>query len=90
MVRRGKEARNKNFFLILSLLFCLFLVLSISFVYASYSSGSKKSFIQNSYSSGQRIEGWINISLSDENAKSEISDNLGNKISLIDLLKKRG
>ncbi len=88
MVRRGKEARNKNFFLILSLLFCLFLVLSISFVYASYSSGSKKSFIQNSYSSGQRIEGWINISLSDENAKSEISDNLGNKISLIDLLKK--
>ncbi|MEK6891298.1 MAG: PKD domain-containing protein [Nanoarchaeota archaeon] len=83
----GKGKKDKIFFLSTLIIFTL-VFLTGSLVYASYSAGDKKSFIQNSYFSGQKIEGWINISFTNENAKSDLTDSFGNKVNLINFLKK--
>ena len=47
----------------------------------------KKYEIQGAYNKGENIKGWINISFSNESAISLFSDELGNSIKLIELLK---
>lgn len=77
----------KNIYILFIFTF-LFSVLLVNFVYANYAAGNPRSFIQNEYSSGQKIQGWINLSLTEQNAKSKISDSFGNQINLINLLNK--
>src|SRR3989344_8135886 len=57
------------------------------FVSATYELKDKKYEIQGSYNKGENLKGWINISFSDEPAISLFSDELGNSIKLIELLK---
>src|SRR3989344_898700 len=70
------------------LLFALFGVLLAGlFVSATYELKDKKYEIQGAYNKGENIKGWINISFSNESAISLFSDELGNSIKLIELLK---
>jgi len=57
------------------------------FVSATYELKDKKYEIQGAYNKGENIKGWINISFSNESAISLFSDELGNSIKLIELLK---
>lgn len=67
---------------ILILVLGIFLVAGI---FASYSLGSPKESFKETYSKGENIAGWINISLQDESVNSVFSDSV-NSITLIDLL----
>ena len=67
-------------------LFLLFFILIISISSATLSIGKPNHSIDSKYGISQNIIGWINISVSNENADSLFSDSLKNNISLINLL----
>lgn len=70
---------------ILLLVVCMAL---INLASASYTLGNASSNIVSSYSSGENISGWINISLSNVPIDTPIRDGEGNVISLGYLLNK--
>jgi len=55
-------------------------------VYAVASSGNPSSDIYDKYVLGEKLKGWINISLDDEPANNLLADNQGNSIKIIDFL----
>ncbi len=61
-------------------IFLIFGVLATSFL------GNPEEAIKEKYSKGEKIQGWINLSLDDEPANSVFSDSFGNSINLINLL----
>ena len=68
---------------------CLLLVFLISFVNASFQIGNlSHTLTQTAYGPETAINGWINISLTNEPANSLFVDSNSNSITLIDLLKK--
>ena len=72
---------NKKF------IFVIFIaIILIAGVFASYVLGNPKDSIQEKYSKGANIQGWINISFQNEYANSIFSDSFGNSIGLFDLL----
>jgi len=65
---------NKKF------IFVIFIaIILIAGVFASYVLGNPKDSIQEKYSKGANIQGWINISFQNEYANSIFSDSFGNK-----------
>ena len=56
-------------------------------IYASFDVGTLSYKIDKSYSIGENVRGWINISLDEENANSILESSLGDSIKLIDFLK---
>ena len=59
-------------------LFCLFLAIviflsSVNLIYASFVPGVKLENIDTNYSAGESLKGWINISLQQEPAKSQLT-----------------
>jgi hypothetical protein len=64
----------------------LFLVLSLGFISASFSLGTPAYDIQEDYEFGDKIQGWINISFTEENYSSLFEDSFGNEASLEELL----
>src|SRR3989344_3997192 len=73
---------NKKF------IFVIFIaIILIAGVFASYVLGNPKDSIQEKYSKGANIKGWINISFQNERANSIFSDSFGNSIGLLELLK---
>ncbi|VVB82475.1 PKD domain protein [uncultured archaeon] len=69
----------------------VFLVLSIFFISmisATFTIGNTSSSIPISYSPGQNISGWINISLNAQSANSTLTSSLGDSINLMNLIKK--
>ncbi len=64
------------------------LILSANLALAASSTGNLSHSIQEKYSVGDKIKGWINVSLSNENASSLLKTSLGDSISLIDLINK--
>ncbi|MEK6844925.1 MAG: PKD domain-containing protein [Nanoarchaeota archaeon] len=72
---------NKKF------IFIIFIaIILIAGVFASYVFGNPKDSIQEKYSKGANIQGWINVSFQNEYANSIFSDSFGNSIELFDLL----
>jgi PKD repeat protein len=67
--------------------FLFFSVLLIGFISCSFEFGNPHYFIEKTYSFGEPIKGWLNISFNNEPATSVFEDSLGNSILLIDLLK---
>ncbi len=69
----------------------LFLILTsvflIGFLSATLSLGNQSYSIEKKYGVSQNITGWINVSMSNENANSSFEDSFNNKISLLNLLK---
>ncbi len=63
----------------------MLIILSISFISASFDVGNLSHSIQKSYGPSDYIKGWINISLDGESVNSLFKTN-GNSRSLIDLL----
>lgn len=59
----------------------------ISLASASYSVGNSSHQLTTSYNSNANINGWINLSLTDEPSDSLFTDSFGNSISLINLIK---
>ena len=70
-------------------IFCisLFLVLLIGLVIGAV--GNPAGEVSSSYSLGEKIKGFVNISLENKTTNSKFEDTFGNSISLIDVLKKR-
>lgn len=68
------------------LLFCFAIFLIVG-IFASVTIGEPKSSVQKKYTKGEKIKGWINLSLDNEPATSVLSDSFGNSITLINLLK---
>ena len=62
-------------------------IILIAGVFASYVLGNPKDLIQEKYSKGANIKGWINISFQNERANSIFLDSFGNSIGLLELLK---
>jgi len=62
-------------------------VLILSLVSANFEIGIPSHFIEKQYAPGKNVDGWINISLSDEPVDSLFEDSFGNSRSLINLLK---
>jgi len=62
-------------------------ILLIGLVSAGFGVGDKLHSITKTYSSGENVKGWANISLSNEPTNSMFEDSFGNSISLIDLIK---
>jgi len=67
------------------ILYFLLIVLAIGFVSASFTFRNEN--IERVYTGGETIRGFVNISLSSENAHSEFKSNFNGTIFLIDLLK---
>ncbi|MBI2046582.1 PKD domain-containing protein [Candidatus Pacearchaeota archaeon] len=55
---------------------------------AAFLKGNKTAEIQAEYSPSEAIKGWINISLTNESADSQLSTNFNDSISLINILQK--
>ena len=55
-------------------------------VHASFIKGNASMSIDSNYSPGEKIRGWINISLIQENSDSLLTSNTGGSIKLIDFL----
>lgn len=62
-------------------------IMMIFLVHADYELGDKNHEIEKSYGPGSVLKGWINISFLNEESSSEFEDSLGNKISLIEILR---
>src|SRR3989344_5571935 len=60
------------------------LILSVSFASASLTIGNYS--LDKTYSKGDYLRGWVNISVSDENSDALITSNYGSSIKLIDFL----
>jgi hypothetical protein len=69
------------------LIFLIFIFLFANLVNSDYEIGAPEYSITKSYIPGDSIKGWINISFNEELSDSEFEDSIGNKITLIDLLK---
>ena len=63
-----------------------FVILLITGIFASYTLGNPEYSIQETYSKGANIRGWINLSFQDEPITSVFTSSFGNSIMLIDLL----
>ena len=74
----------KRGFVILLFLVAIFAIIGML---SSFETGDKKFELTKKYSQNSAIKGWINISLEDEETNSIVKDNLGNSVSLINLLK---
>ena len=77
--RTSKEATKK-------ILLFGFVILLITGIFASYTLGNPEYSIQETYSKGANIRGWINLSFQDEPITSVFTSSFGNSIMLIDLL----
>ena len=55
---------------------------------AAFLKGNKTAEIQAEYSPSEAIKGWINISLTNESADSQLSTNFNDSISLINIVQK--
>lgn len=65
------------------------LLLIILVIGAVFNLGSsEKYYIKSNYTSGEKLQGWINISFNNQPSDSKIKDNQENSILLLDLLKK--
>jgi PKD repeat protein len=62
------------------------LIANILFVSANYTIGNKSYEVQNTYGPGQDFQGWINLSIVNEDIGLILTDSLNNKVSLINLL----
>lgn len=65
----------------------VFLV-SLSLASASFNLGNTSYYVQESYAPNTSLEGWLNISFSNEKSNSLITSNFNSSISLIDFLKR--
>ena len=72
-----------KYFLVLAVFF-----LFVAFVSADFSLGNPEENIKETYGPSADIEGWINVSFSDENANSVLSDSNGKSVELFELLNK--
>ena len=74
---------------VVSLLFLISIniVLASSFVLASIGLGNQSSFLYTSYSPGESINGWVNLSIVSESTDLKLTDNKGNSITLLEWLK---
>ena len=82
---------RKHFILacIVTFLFSIFLIsLFAAQVSADFSKGNVTDGIKATYAPSGVIKGWINISLQNESANSQLSTNFGNSISILDIIKK--
>ncbi|MDD5012574.1 MAG: PKD domain-containing protein [Candidatus Nanoarchaeia archaeon] len=64
------------------------IIFFMSFASASFSVGNASNGIESSYGPGEKIRGWINVSLTSEDATSLLESSLGGSIRLIDLVRK--
>jgi len=64
------------------------LIFTISFISAGYNLGKEKYSIETTYSTGDDLRGWINISFNEEPSNSIFSSSDGGEIELLNLLKK--
>jgi PKD repeat protein len=64
----------------------LILALSINIVSASFELGNLSHSIEKSYAPGDKIKGWVNLSLKDEPVNSAFESSLGGSFSLVDLI----
>jgi PKD domain len=65
----------------------LMTILFLGFASASFEVGNlSNSFTKTSYGPGQTVEGWVNISFSNEFSNSDLEDSRGNSIELFELL----
>ncbi len=67
-------------------LLAVFVILFITGIFASYQVGSPEHSIGSSYSKGEDIQGYVNMSFDNEPGTSIFKDSSGNLITLIDLL----
>ncbi|PIN95386.1 hypothetical protein COU56_01770 [Candidatus Pacearchaeota archaeon CG10_big_fil_rev_8_21_14_0_10_31_9] len=68
---------------------CIFLLVVLFIGLVMGAIGNPGGGIESSYSLGEKIKGFVNISLESKNTNSKFEDSFGNSISLIDVLKKR-
>jgi hypothetical protein len=68
---------------------CIFLLVVLFTGLVMGAIGNPGGSIESSYSLGEKIKGFVNISLESKNTNSKFEDSFGNSISLIDVLKKR-
>ncbi len=68
-------------------MFVLAMTLFLSVTSANFNPGNPISSLKSVYGPSENIEGWINISLTNEPSNSLFSDTRGNSIKLEDLLK---
>lgn len=82
-----KEIRIKpsRKFYICSLIFIFITSLQINFILANFDVGDSAGQIEGFYSSGDKLRGWINISLDDEPSNSSITA-LNSNITLLEFL----
>ena len=64
----------------------LFIIVFMGIISATISLGNSSYSIEKKYGPSQNIIGWINFSVSNEDATSTFKDSLNNEISLINLL----
>jgi len=69
------------------LIFCFILILFLGIASASFSKGDPALYLPDKHAKGSLLNGWINISLNEENAESLLSSNFGD-IRLLDFLRK--
>lgn len=55
---------------------------------AVFAKGNKTAEIQAEYSPSEAIKGWVNISLANESVNSQLSTNLNDSISLVNIIQK--
>ena len=73
-------------------IFCivtLILLIGLSINLVSGNIGNPAGNVESSYSLGEKIRGFVNISLENKTTDSKFEDSFGNSISLINVLKKR-
>jgi len=63
----------------------LVMLISLQFVVASFSAGNPNISIKDFFGSGEKVEGTLNVSFTNQIGSSVLKDSLGNSISLIDL-----
>jgi len=85
MDKRKRGAIALSFLAVCILLF----LISLSAVYGSVSAGNQSSSLQEKYSAGEAIKGWVNFSVTNEDFNSVVSA-FGQSVLLKDLLQRSG
>ena len=81
----SKIKDNRKFLSLKFLTAFIMIILSLNFAAANFSLGNKSYEIQTSYSPGQSVKGWINISFNNEDGSSLLTG-FSDDIMLLDFL----
>ncbi|MBI2629456.1 PKD domain-containing protein [Candidatus Pacearchaeota archaeon] len=88
MLKRGKVKNNVFLGIAYTLILIIFILFLSGFASASFTLGNKSNEININYGLNEKISGWINISIANEDYNSQFSDNFNNRIGLIEFLNK--